>query len=177
MMFLKFLFISILVFVSPVFPPVIIPFSYIVIWWYLLNWIDPILLSIFTVGPATISTIAIWFLYGHINNKISSLKDKKNNNRISKVESKIVNYTKSKKRLDKVNKKIIWFLESKKNVFVFFIITVFAINSAIPDIIVIWVVRKRLKLRMFICATIIWKAIVYLPIIWAGKWLLNVFGY
>ncbi len=170
--------ISLLVFVSPLFPPAIIPFAYTLIWVRLLQWAGPIGLSFSAVLPAAASSIMIWLLYGYMHNKIIAFQAKMNNkDRISRLEKRFATYIENRKRLNKLNQRITTYLETKNSKLALFLLTIVAIDSAIPDIVVIGIVRKKLSFPLFIVAAVIGKATVYLPVIWAGKWILSLFWY
>jgi len=172
-MLLKHIVISLLVFVSPVFPPAIIPFAYTLIWLRLVQWAGPVWLSLCTVLPAALSSILIRMLYGYFHKKILEFKKRKNHEDwISRIERKIAKYLENKKKISKFNNKIKNYLETKNNKLVLFLLTIVAIDSAIPDIIAIGIVRKKLPFRMFIIAVVIGKSTVYLPVILLGEGIL-----
>jgi membrane protein YqaA with SNARE-associated domain len=165
-MLLNHLIISCLVIISPLFPPVIIPITYTLIGIRLLQGAHPIILSLATVLPAIMSSILIWVLYGYIHGKIHRFKEKRENkDRISQLKNRYARYIENKKGLRKMNKKILTYLERKDSKFIIFLLTILALDSAIPDIIVIGLVRKRISLPLFVLATIVGKSTVYLPII------------
>jgi membrane protein YqaA with SNARE-associated domain len=85
---------------------------------------------------------------------------------ISRLENRFAKYLENKKNLSKLNNRITNFLETKNSKLVLFLLTIVAIDSAIPDIIAIGIVRKRLPFPLFILAAIIGKSTVYLPVIW-----------
>ncbi|MEI6119392.1 MAG: hypothetical protein WCP92_09740 [bacterium] len=64
------------------------------------------------------------------------------------------------------NNKITKYLETKNSKRILFLLTIVAIDSAIPDIVAIGIVRKRLPFPLFIIAAVIGKSTVYLPVIW-----------
>ena len=169
-MLLKHIIISCLVFVSPVFPPVFIPITYTLIGIRLVQGAGPIAMSLSTVIPAAVSSIIIWLLYGYVHKKLLAFKHKRNHeDRISRLEKKFATYIENRSRLSKLNKKITNYLETKNSKLVLFLLTIVAIDSAIPDIIAIGIVRKRLPFVLFILAAIIGKSTVYLPVIRLGK--------
>jgi hypothetical protein len=123
-------------------------------------------MSFGTVVPAAASSILIWLLYGYVHGKIVSFKTRRNNkDRISRLQKKIARYIENRRRLNKFNKKITNYLETKNSKLVLFLLTIVAIDSAIPDIVAIGIVRKRLPFPLFILAAIIGKSTVYLPVI------------
>lgn len=176
-MLLNHILLSLLVFISPVFPPVIIPISYTLVGIRLLQWSGPIGLSFSTVIPAAASSILIRLLYGYMHRRILAFKAKRDNKDwISRLENRFAKYIENRKRLSRINNKITTYLETRNSKLVLFLLTIVAIDSAIPDIVVIGIVRKKLPFLLFILAALIGKATVYLPVIWAGKWILNLFG-
>ena len=106
-------------------------------------------------------------LYGYMHRRILAFKAKRNNkDRISRLENKFAKYVENRERLNKFNKKITSYLETRNSKRILFLLTIVAIDSAIPDIVAIGIVRKRLPFPLFILAAIIGKCTVYLPIIW-----------
>ncbi|MFA6256257.1 MAG: hypothetical protein WC606_03665 [Candidatus Absconditabacterales bacterium] len=176
-MLLKHILLSCLVFVSPIFPPAIIPIAYTLIGVRILQGAGPIALSFSTVIPAAASSIIIRLLYGYMHRWILTFKAKRDNKDwISRLENRFAKYLENKKNLSKLNNRITNFLETKNSKLVLFLLTIVAIDSAIPDIIAIGIVRKRLPFPLFILAAIIGKSTVYLPVIWGAKRILTFFG-
>ena len=66
-MLLNHILLSCLVFISPVFPPLIIPIAYTLIGIRLLQGAGPIALSFSTVVPAAVSSIIIRLMYGYMH--------------------------------------------------------------------------------------------------------------
>jgi len=175
-MLLKHLIISFLVVISPIFPPVIIPITYTLMGIRLLQGAGPIAMSFATVIPAAWSSILIRLLYGYMHKKIHMFKEKRNNtDRISRLEKRFATYLENRNRLNKLNKRITNYLEKKNSKLVLFLLTIVAIDSAIPDIVAIGIVRKKLPFPLFVLAAIIGKSTVYLPVIWWAKWILTLF--
>jgi hypothetical protein len=120
--------------------------------------------------PAALSSTLIRLLYGYIHKKILKFKEKRNNDdRISRLEKRFAKYLENRKRLSKLNTKITNYLETRNSKLVLFLLTIVAIDSAIPDIVAIGIVRKRLPFPLFILAAMIGKCTVYLPVIRLGK--------
>jgi len=175
-MLLKHLIISCLVIISPIFPPAIIPVTYTLMGIRLLQGAGPIAMSFGTVLPAAASSILIWLLYGRLHRRILAFKEKRDNkDRISRLEKRFVKYMENKKWLSKLNTRITNYLETKNSKLVLFLLTIIAIDSAIPDIIAIGIVRKKLPFPLFIIAALIGKSTVYLPVIRWAKWILTLF--
>jgi hypothetical protein len=98
--------------------------------------------------------------------RLENFKKKRNDNDwISRVEYKISAYIESKKKLNNLNTRIKNYLTTKNSMALLFFATIIAIDSAIPDIVVVGIVRKKLPFPLFVLAAIIGKATVYLPVI------------
>lgn len=176
-MLIKQILLSFLVFISPIFPPVFIPFSYWIIAFLLSQNYSTRTLSIITILPATISSILIRFFYWYVYKKLSDYKHKKEHKDIiSRIENKILKYFENKKSLNKINQKIKKHLDANHGQLILFFVTIIAIDSAIPDFVVVGIVRKKLNFLLFLLAAIIGKAIVYAPVIFIWKWVLTLFG-
>lgn len=155
-----------MVIISPIFPPAIIPITYTLIGIRLLQGAGPIAMSFATVLPAAASSILIWLLYGYMHRRILAFKAKRDNkDRISRLENRFAKYLENRKKLSKLNKRITNYLETRNSRRVLFLLTIVAIDSAIPDIVAIGIVRRKLPFRLFIIAAVIGKSTVYLPII------------
>ena len=97
-MLLKHLIISILVIISPIFPPAIIPITYTLMGIRLLQGAGPIAMSFGTVLPAAASSILIRLLYGYVNKRILAFQEKRDNkDRISRLENKFATYIQNRK--------------------------------------------------------------------------------
>jgi membrane protein YqaA with SNARE-associated domain len=102
-----------------------------------------------------------------MHKRILAFKEKRNHDdRISRLENRFARYLENKKRLSNLNRRITNYLETKNSKRVLFLLTIVAIDSAIPDIVAIGIVRKRLPFPLFIIAAVIGKCTVYLPVIW-----------
>ena len=175
-MLLKHIVISCLVVISPIFPPVIIPITYTLMGIRLLQGAGPIAMSFGTVLPAAASSILIRLLYGYANRRILTFKEKRDNKDwISRLENRFATYIENRKGLSKFNKKITKYLETRNSKRILFLLTIVAIDSAIPDIVAIGIVRKRLPFWLFIIAALIGKSTVYLPVIRWAKRILTMF--
>ncbi|MEI6773550.1 MAG: hypothetical protein WCL18_01660 [bacterium] len=116
-------------------------------------------------------------MYGYMHRRILAFKAKRDNkDRISRLENRFATYIENRKRLSKLNNRITNYLETRNSKLILFLLTIVAIDSAIPDIVVVGIVRKRLPFPLFIIAAVIGKATVYLPIIRGAKRILNLFG-
>lgn len=176
-MLTKQILLSFLVFISPLFPPVIIPFSYWIIAFLLAQNYSVRTLSIITILPAAFSSAIIWFFYWYVYKKISDYKHKREHkDMISRIENRIIKYFENKKGLNKINQKIKKHLDANHGQLILFFVTILAIDSAIPDFVVVGIVRKKLNFRLFLLASIIGKTIVYAPVIFLWKWILTLFG-
>jgi len=176
-MIIKQILLAFLVFISPLFPPVIIPFSYWIVALLLAQNYNPLILCIITIIPAALSSLMIRFFYWYVHKKIIAYKEKKDNKDIiSRIEHKIAKYIENKKKLSKINQKIKSHLWANHWQLLLFLITILAIDSAIPDFVIVWIVRKKLNFWLFIIAAIIGKTIVYAPVILIWKWILTLFG-
>ena len=123
-------------------------------------------MSFGTVVPAAVSSVLIWLLYGYAHKKVIAFKHKnEHKDRISRIEKRFGEYVENRSRLSKLNAKITGYLETKNSKLVLFLLTIVAIDSAIPDIVAIGIVRKRLPFTLFILAAVIGKSTVYLPVI------------
>lgn len=163
--------------ISPVFPPAIIPITYTLMGIRLLQGAGPIAMSFGTVIPAAASSILIRLLYWYVHKRILAFQEKRDNkDRISRLENRFATYIENRKWLSKFNKKITNYLGTKNSKRALFLLTIVAIDSAIPDIVAIGIVRKRLPFWLFIIAAFIGKSTVYLPVIWWAKRILNLFG-
>ena len=175
-MLLKHIVISCLVVISPIFPPVIIPITYTLMGIRLLQGAGPIAMSFGTVLPAAASSILIRLLYGYAHRRILTFKAKRDNKDwISRLENRFAAYIENRKGLSKFNKKITKYLETRNSKRILFLLTIVAIDSAIPDIVAIGIVRKRLPFWLFIIAALIGKSTVYLPVIRWAKRILTMF--
>ncbi|HBB04508.1 TPA: hypothetical protein DCZ39_06565 [Patescibacteria group bacterium] len=111
-----------------------------------------------------------------MHKRILAFKEKRDNkDRISRLEKRFAEYVENKKRLSNFNSKIKNYLETRNSTLVLFLLTIVAIDSAIPDIAAIGIVRKKLPFPLFILAALIGKSTVYLPVIWGTKRILNIF--
>ena len=171
-MFLQYLLLGTLVFISPIFPPIIIPFSYTTIGALLLQHAQPFSLAIITIVSASGSSILIRVLQKDLIGRFATYR-KNSSGPLARISNSITQRFTQQKQLSKLNTKLKQHLERDHGQFILFGITILAIQSAIPDLIIIRMLHKKLHFGYFLLAVILGKAIVYLPVIYIGKGILH----
>lgn len=152
-------------FISPLFPPVIMPFIYSLLGILLVQEADPRTLSFVTVIASTLSCIVTWLAWIPITASLQKFKNEKSNTFIGKIERKISNYLSTTTWINKYTKRIESYANKKHGKIMFGFIVIFLLQSAVPDIIAIKMLQKRVSFWYFIVTAFLWKIILYIPII------------
>lgn len=106
---------GVLVFLSPLFPPLVVPFSYTVIGWLLVQHVDPWLLAAVSIVLSTISCMLTWILWVRIHEKVGEYqKVKRHNDFFSKVEKKIEDWFAKRETMNAYAQKLQRYTEQRK---------------------------------------------------------------
>ncbi|MEI7477363.1 MAG: hypothetical protein WCJ81_02295 [bacterium] len=157
-----------LVFISPLFPPVIIPFTYSLLALLLVQSVDPRTLSIISVAGSTLSCMVTWFIWDEVIKKTDRYQEKYPNSIWSKIIIKIKHFLSSQTGINKYTEKIERYAKSPHGKIIFILIVIFLVQSSIPDIIAIKLLRKKVSFLFFSITAAIGKVIVYVPFIFLG---------
>ena len=169
-MILQFIILCVLIFLWPLFPPILIPISYSVTWALLIQDANPITLSILSVATATFSTTLIWLAQNHIIYKLNIINQKKDE---KKFLYKINKYFKKPKKIQKISKKRKKYIKTNHGKFATFLFTIVCYLPIIPDIITTRILYKKIKFPYFLLALIIGKSITHIPFIFFWKGILT----
>ncbi|MBP6911389.1 hypothetical protein KBC03_07505 [Patescibacteria group bacterium] len=166
----QFILLSVLVFLSPLFPPVVVPFSYTVIGWLLVDHVNPWLIAAISVILSTISCMVTRLLWVHLHEKVGAYQEKKQRNDFfSRAERKIEAWFAKRETMNAYAQKLQRYTEKRKGKVVLFIVVVFLFQSALPDVLGIKFLHKKMSFGMFTLSAFLGKLIVYLPVIFIGK--------
>jgi hypothetical protein len=159
---------SIITFLWPLFPPVLVPLSYSFTGALLLQHANPFTLSIISVWSATLSTIIIRIVQNHIIKKLNKINIKKNS-----ILNEINKYFKKNTKIKKLSLKREQYIQTKHGKIVTFFFAIICYLPIIPDIITTRLLYKKIKFPYFLLALIIGKFFTHVPFIFLWKWLLE----
>lgn len=117
----------------------------------------------------SISWIIVWLLWRYIDNYMSIL--------LQKIKILIKQKNNKNTFWQKIRifyKKIENKLENTHNIYIVFLLTVILIQSALPDVIIVRIVRKKFNMFWFIFTFAIGKILTYLPIVIAIDTWMNI---
>lgn len=169
-MILQLLILWLVIIVSPLVPPVLVPLSYSMTGALILQQIDPRILSIVSVAAAVIADIIIRKMQNFVIPRMTinedSLKDK---NIFARIINKMNSYFKKEERIGRLSLKWEQYLEKRSGRIITFLFAIFCYIPVIPDIIATRILYKKIKFPYFIIASIIGKSITHIPFIFLGK--------
>ncbi|MCX6824296.1 MAG: hypothetical protein NT085_04165 [candidate division SR1 bacterium] len=169
-MILQLLILGLVIIVSPLVPPVLVPLSYSMTGALILQQIDPRILSIVSVAAAVIADIIIRKMQNFVIPRMTinedSLKDK---NIFARIINKMNSYFKKEERIGRLSLKWEQYLEKRSGRIITFLFAIFCYIPVIPDIIATRILYKKIKFPYFIIASIIGKSITHIPFIFLGK--------
>jgi membrane protein YqaA with SNARE-associated domain len=152
---------SLVLFFSPLVPPVLSPLAYSMTGILLLQKADPLWLWIITIAVVTIANVVVWILQDYIIQKIN-LQKKTNyvhTGVFAWVLKKFDYHFNDKTRISKFWLKRQHYAETKEWTFVTFVFAIFCFLPVLPDIVGNRILYKKIKFPYFILAVIIGKTI------------------
>jgi hypothetical protein len=174
-MILQWIILWIVIIVSPLVPPILVPLSYSMTAALLLQWIDPRILSIISVGAALIADIIIWKMQNFIIEKINKKEEAIIwTHIIARIINKMNSYFKKEEKIGRLSIKREKYLEKKTWRVLTFFFAIFCYLPILPDIIWTRILYKKIKFIPFIIAVIIGKSVTHIPFIFLGKWLIEI---
>ncbi len=160
----------ILIVVSPLVPPILVPLSYSMTGALVVQKIDPWILSLVSVAAAVIADIIIWKMQNFVIPRMTIDEDPaKDTNIFSRIINKMNSYFKKEERIGRLSVKWEKYLEKRSGRIITFLFAIFCYVPVIPDIIATRILYKKIKFPYFIIAAIIGKGITHIPFIFLGK--------
>lgn len=156
--------------ISPLVPPILVPLSYSMTGALILQKIDPRILSIVSVFAALIADIIIRKMQNFIIPKITINEDPvKGKHIVALIINKMNSYFKKEERIGKLWVKRERYIEKRSGRIMTFVFAILCYLPILPDIIGTRILYKKIKLPYFIIAVIIGKSITHIPFIFLGK--------
>lgn len=172
-MVVQLIFLSIILFFSPLVPPVLSPLAYSLTGALLVQKVDPRLLLLISVWVVTIADILIRFLQNRIIKNISLYKNTSKTDLFSRIFKKMNEYFDSQNKLTKIWLKREKYIETGRGKFFTFVFAVFLFLPVLADIIWCRLLHKKIKFAYFVLAVIIGKTISHGSFIFFGKGLIS----
>ena len=161
--------------ISPFFPPAVTPFSYPLIVILLLQKINPRFLSIVAICANVLGSLIIRWFRPIVIRRVNNYQTKNQNKDVfSIIGNRIAWYIKKNEKISKNGKRLEEYMEEKWGGVGLFIFSAFMFWCALPDIVIIKIIRKKVNFFFFMTAAIVGKAGAYIPLIFIGKSILKV---
>jgi len=168
-MVLQYFILWIVVFFAPLVPPILSPLGFTLTGILVAQKANPRILSLITVGVATLSAMIIRKLQNHIITKLTLSEKLPGKDIFSRIINSSNSYFKRQQKIAKISIKWEEYIKTKTGRFATFIFAVFCFLPVIPDIISTRLLYKKIKFPYFILAVIIGKSISHIPFIFIGK--------
>lgn len=176
-MILQLFLLWIIIIISPLVPPILVPLSYSITGALILQNIDPRILCIVSVGAATIADIIIRKMQNFIIPRMTIDKNpQKEKNMFAHIINKMNSYFKKEERIGNLWLKWEKYIEKRSGKIATFLFAIFCYVPIIPDIISTRMLYKKIKIPYFIIAVIIGKSITHIPFIFVGKGIVQLLG-
>jgi len=173
-MILQLLILWLVIIVSPLVPPVLVPLSYSMTGALILQQIDPRILSMVSVGAAVVADIIIWKMQNFVIPRMTINEDPlKDKNIFARIINKMNSYFKKEERIGRISARREKQLEKRSGRIITFFFAIFCYLPILPDIIWTRILYKKIKFPYFIMASIIGKCVTHIPFIFAGKTLVQ----
>ena len=167
----------VVIIVSPLVPPILVPLSYSMTGALILQKINPRILSIVSVGAALIADIIIRKMQNFVIARMTINEDPlQETNIFARIINKMNSYFKKEERIGKLWIKWEKYIEKRSGKIVTFLFAIFCYLPILPDIIGTRMLYKKIKFPYFIIAVIIGKSLTHIPFIILGKSLVQLLG-
>jgi membrane protein YqaA with SNARE-associated domain len=176
-MIFQLLLLAVLILVSPLLPPILVPLSYSFTGALIVQKTNPRVLSIVSVGASTLGAVIIRFIQNHIIRKLTFDENIKGTTLFSRTIKKINNFFKNEEKIAKISLKREKYIETKTGRTMTFLFAVFCYFPILPDIIGTRVLYKKIRFRYFVIAVIIGKSVTHVPFIFVGKTVFQLLGW
>lgn len=161
---------------APLVPPIFSPLWYILTGMLVAQKANPRLLSLITVGVATLTSIIIRKVQNHVIERLTIYEEIKWNSLFSRIVSKVNTYFKNQKRMTRIWLKREKYIETKTGKVATFMFAIFCFLPILPDIVGTRILYKKIKFPYFIIAVIIGKSVTHVPFIFVGKTIIQLLG-
>lgn len=121
-----------------------------------------------TIIGGTISCVATWFLRDKAIIRLAHYQKAYPTSLLTKVIQKAEAFLTSSKHINSYTEKIEAYAKKPHGKIVFTLIVVFLVQSSVPDVIVIRLLRNKVSLTFFTITAALGKAVVYVPFIFLG---------
>lgn len=172
-MIIQYVILWLVIFFSPLVPPVLPPLAYSLTTVLLIQKANPWILSLITVWVATLSTIIIWMIQNHVIEKLNMYERTNSTSRFHRRTNNINRYFKKQERLTRISARWEKYIETRTGKVVTFTFAIFCFLPILPDIIGTRILYKKIKFSHFILAVLIGKSATHIPFIFIGKWILQ----
>ncbi len=176
-MIVQVLLLWIVIIVSPLVPPILVPLSYSMTAALVVQKVDPRIISAVSVVSALIADIIIRKMQNFIIPKLTIEEHPlRETTLFNRIVNKINTYFKKEEKIGQISLKREKYLEKKEGRIVTFFFAIFCYLPVIPDIISTRLLYKKITFPYFIIAVIIGKSITHIPFIFVGKSLVELIG-
>ena len=172
-MVFQFVILSVVIYFSPLVPPVLPPLAYSLTGALLIQWGSPRILSIISVGVATLSTATIRVVQNHIIEKLNTYEETSSKSRFHHQVGRLNRFFKRQESLAKISAKREKYIETKAGKAITFGFAIFCFLPVLPDIIGTRILYKKIKFMPFIIAVFIGKSVTHIPFIFLWKGILQ----
>lgn len=171
-MTLQLIFLSIVLFFSPLAPNVLGPLWYSLTWALLIQKANPRILIILIIWIGLLTNTIIRIVQDYVINRLN-LYRKTKKNIITDMLNKVCNYFDEKTKNVKIWLKKESKIGNKTGKFFIFLFAIFCFLPIIPDIVSNRLLYKKIKFPYFILAVLIGKSIIHIPFVFFWKWLVS----
>ena len=163
----------IIILISPLVPPVLVPLSYSFTGFLLLQKIDPRIVSLVSVWFATLGAILIWKIQSHIIQRLTIYETIPDTGFFSRIARRINYYFRKETKIAQLSLKRERYIETRTGKVATFLFAIFCFLPILPDIIGTRILYKKITFPYFVLAVLIGKSATHIPFIFAGKTLLQ----
>lgn len=163
----------IILFFSPLIPPILSPLTYSFTWVLLIQKANPRILTVITLSVIIMVNIIIWYLQKYIIKKFNMYKVTQETDLFSRIFKKISKYFDKETKIARVELKLEKYWTTKRWKIIIFLFAIFCFLPTFPDIVSNRLLYKKISFGWFLVALIIGKTISHVPFIFFGKGLVT----
>ena len=168
-MVFQFFILCVVIFFAPLVPPVLSPLGFTMTAVLVAQKANPWIVSLVTIAMGVITSTIIRHIQNYVIRKLNEKEKIEGKNIFVRLINVMNSYSKNQNKINKLSSRRERYTKTRSGKIATFIFAIFCFLPVFPDIVSIRLLYRKIKFPAFILAVIIGKSISHIPIIFAGK--------
>jgi membrane protein YqaA with SNARE-associated domain len=165
---------GVVVFVSPVLPPILVPLSFSMLGVLIVQWANPWVLSGIMITSTVLEMAFIWWITWIILRRMEKYKETTHKpDFVTSIWRKFVGYLIRRAKANRASQRVDGYLRTRSGKVLIFLLAIFCSAPTVPDIITVRLFRRKMPFGSFIIAAFLGKIISFVPFVFFGKGILT----